>query len=248
MDIENELNQNLKHIIVYNKLHELIESEVFPVGYQLPTEPELAIKMGVSRVTLRKSLSLLREEGFIVNLRGKGNFVSAPDNSNKLSFDYKKKIQHPFYFCISCDIHEVEFSFKIEPQNPPMLKLLNQETAVIIVCERFYKNNSDIIGFSKSYLPIEAIIEYKINLNNPKELEDFVEKYIYSQSIKSNTLLTCSNQSKFITNKDIKSDCNYILVSEKLVSKSNLIIMYSDYYISSDYFQVNINLNDKFEF
>ena len=57
-----EKARNLKHVRVYDRLYRLIQEGVYPPGSQLPSEPDLAAQMGVSRMTLRRALSLLRLE------------------------------------------------------------------------------------------------------------------------------------------------------------------------------------------
>ena len=43
---------------------------------KLPAERELAAALGVSYVTLRRAIGLLRERGLVVTLHGRGNFVT----------------------------------------------------------------------------------------------------------------------------------------------------------------------------
>lgn len=54
-----------------------VEAGVWPVHYRLKPEPELAEDFGVSRGTLRKALGSLISEGRLVQVRGKGTFVTA---------------------------------------------------------------------------------------------------------------------------------------------------------------------------
>ena len=70
-----EKSRKLKHVKVYDQLYAQILSGEYPRGSQLPSEPDLSKKMGVSRMTLRQALALLREDGLIHNVQGKGNFV-----------------------------------------------------------------------------------------------------------------------------------------------------------------------------
>jgi len=54
-----------------------IYAGTYPRGGRLPTEPELIAAHGVSRVTVRLALGLLRGEGLIEAVKGRGTFVRA---------------------------------------------------------------------------------------------------------------------------------------------------------------------------
>ena len=56
-------------------LREKIEGGEFAPGARLPGEIELAKKFGVSRVPVRRALSLLENEGMLSRHRGRGTFV-----------------------------------------------------------------------------------------------------------------------------------------------------------------------------
>ena len=78
-DVLSEKAKKLKHVKVYNRLYSMIQDGVYPPGSQLPSEPELAQQMDVSRMTLRRALALLQEDGLVINIRGKGNFINEAD-------------------------------------------------------------------------------------------------------------------------------------------------------------------------
>jgi len=58
--------------IIYNK----IISGHYEPGEKLPTEDELALSYGVSKITIRNALSRLETEGLINRIRAKGTFVT----------------------------------------------------------------------------------------------------------------------------------------------------------------------------
>ncbi len=78
-----------KHVLVYNKLYALIKNGTFPIDSQLPSEPELADMMDVSRMTLRRALALLQEDDLVSLVRGKGNFIK---NTNANSYLNTRKL------------------------------------------------------------------------------------------------------------------------------------------------------------
>lgn len=66
-----------------------VASGEWPPSYRLPSEPELAAELSVSRGTLRKALQTLIQEGLLRQVRGKGTFVTSaaiePAIAQKLS-------------------------------------------------------------------------------------------------------------------------------------------------------------------
>ncbi len=57
-------------------LYELIESGVYAAGESLPSEAELALRLGVSRSTIREALSYLEKDDLILRKQGVGTFVA----------------------------------------------------------------------------------------------------------------------------------------------------------------------------
>lgn len=65
-----------KHEQVYNWLRSMIETNKFDEGTRLPTEEEIAAQFGISRMTVRKAMETLVDEGMIVRIKRKGTFLS----------------------------------------------------------------------------------------------------------------------------------------------------------------------------
>ena len=62
--------------LVVEQLRAMIQSGELPDGSQLPSEPELAKALKISRSTLRAALSYLENEGTVLRRRGVGTFVA----------------------------------------------------------------------------------------------------------------------------------------------------------------------------
>ena len=60
-------------------LREMIKSGELPPRSLLPSESYLQQEQGVSRGTVRMAMSLLRDEGLVVTISGRGTFVKERD-------------------------------------------------------------------------------------------------------------------------------------------------------------------------
>ncbi len=65
------------HAQISDWLREQIVSGRWPTHYRLKSEPELAQALQISRGTLRRAISTLIDEGRLVQVRGKGTFVTS---------------------------------------------------------------------------------------------------------------------------------------------------------------------------
>jgi len=63
-------------------LREAIETKVLGPEDALPSERQLAAELGISRITVRKAIDGLAEEGLLVRRQGSGNFVGARIEKN----------------------------------------------------------------------------------------------------------------------------------------------------------------------
>jgi DNA-binding LacI/PurR family transcriptional regulator len=72
---------------VREKICDLIYNGAFPEGKRIPAERNLSEQLGVSRVTLRKALDILSEDGLIRKDAGSGNVVQMPNHGNAFERD-----------------------------------------------------------------------------------------------------------------------------------------------------------------
>ena len=64
-----------KYYILKQKISKMIDEEEFGANELIPSERELMAKYDVSRITVRKALDDLVNEGYLYRIQGKGTFV-----------------------------------------------------------------------------------------------------------------------------------------------------------------------------
>jgi len=86
------MNYLYKQIIKY--LEELIEENKLIIRYRIPSERQLALKFGVSRITAKNAINFLVEEGKLYRRQGKGTFIVNPDfkSSDNQFFDSRTAV------------------------------------------------------------------------------------------------------------------------------------------------------------
>lgn len=68
---------------VKDYLLELIKEHKNEPRYQLPSENQLALKFSTTRITAKRALTELQDEGYIYRIHGKGSFIQPDIASNK---------------------------------------------------------------------------------------------------------------------------------------------------------------------
>lgn len=68
---------------VKDYLLKLIKEHKSEPHYQLPSENQLALKFSTTRITAKRALTELQEEGYLYRIHGKGSFIMPDISSNK---------------------------------------------------------------------------------------------------------------------------------------------------------------------
>ena len=92
-------NENLYETVKNRICNDIFEGH-YEDGDRIPPERELEELLGVSRVTVRKSLELLEEEGLVVREVGRGTTVTLRNAGNRSELDMVVLIapaQNPFF-------------------------------------------------------------------------------------------------------------------------------------------------------
>ncbi|MGG0177681.1 GntR family transcriptional regulator [Gottfriedia acidiceleris] len=244
MSVENKKKLPL-YVGVYEKLFKLINEGVYPIGSKLPSEPELSKMMNVSRMTLRQGLGLLKEDGYIETIHGQGNFIKQNLNLRSVGLE---KIDNTVYQCCTETIDDVdaylEVSFSDDYEY--VKKIFNQDSAVLIRFNRWYKAKNKIVAHAYTMFPSETASLYQMNLGDHlgvlKILEEDIYKLIHSSTIEikfTESVLPSSNH-------ELRSTNNlFVLLIENLYDSMGNIVLKNKIYIPIELSSIKINRINK---
>lgn len=242
VNINQSKTKKLKHVKVYNQLYELIQNGTYPPGSQLPSETSLAAQMNVSRMTLRKALTLLQEDSLTKNLQGIGHFVrSESDTSAQMT--RQNAILHPVYTYCTEELDSVEIAFRIEPPTKSIADSLKRYTPAVVIADRWYKHNSSPVAYSLSFLPIELIAAKQIDLNDPEQLRQYLESTCYEKMNCCRRICSHSTAGNFsASNYTLSEQNSFLMIQENIYDEHNHISVSSKHYIPSELFRIEIHL------
>lgn len=128
-----------------------IETEVYKVGEQLPTDMEFCDLYQVSRITVRRALSELEAEGYIERVQGKGSYVKFKGIHQSISKFYTFTEEIIKMGLVPGSIF-VDFK-EIKADENLAEKLRVAEGDDIYLVERLRLADKVIVAYDRSYIP-----------------------------------------------------------------------------------------------
>lgn len=167
------------YVKAYHQLYHMINNNEFSSD-KLPSEPELAKQLGISRMTLRQALAFLQDDGLIKNIHGKGNFI-VKDLPDKVT-EGLEKLSNPVYKAQIEPIEQVELYFSIDLDSEYTRQVLEKKSTAVVSVERWYKSQGKYLAFCFTYLPIDILEELGIDLHNQDGFKEILETAIYQEA------------------------------------------------------------------
>ncbi len=237
---EKERHNKLKYVKVYDRLYEMIQNGTFPPETRLPSETVLAEQLDVSRMTLRKALMLLQEDGMTRNVQGVGHFVCSPSENGE-DLQPVNACYHPVYSYCTEHPDSVEMAFRIEPPTKSIADVLKQYTPAVVIVDRWYKKGQTTLAYSLSFLPIGLIGKEKIDLNNSQQLQDYLENRCYEGTNRCRRVCSHSAAGNFTAlTYTLSEKDSFLLVQETIYDTEGSVLVSSKHYIPSELFRIEI--------
>ncbi|QBO36875.1 GntR family transcriptional regulator [Periweissella cryptocerci] len=225
-----------KPVQVYNSILDKIDSEHF-VG-MLPSENDLTKLFNVSRGTIRSSLNLLKEDGIISSIKGKGNIINAHVTSEKKSG--LEINDSPFYK--SCDkvIENVDAYSLRHAESSHSKKLFGAGDHFTI--NLWYGPADQYIGNDFCMVSKELAEAHNVESMNSEALRNFLEKQLYDLSSYSTLSMTISLRDKSDFKRKFADEVNQLVVlTEDLFDSDHALLCQSKYYVPLQFFRTMLN-------
>jgi GntR family transcriptional regulator len=123
---------------VYMDLRDRLANRRDPDDAPLPSEPDLAKRYGVSRVTIRTTLARLERDGLVRRVRGVGTFP-ARFRADDGPADIQGHLENLLSFEEATTLHNLEWSHDVPPE-PAAARALGPEPCLRIVRVRSYRD------------------------------------------------------------------------------------------------------------
>jgi len=161
--------------LVVEQIRNMIQVGKLSYGSQLPSEPELANSLKVSRSTLRAALSYLENEGSILRRRGVGTFVvDRPPLTNKLNINWgvTQIIQST-----GATPGIAEMNFEVQSASQRVVEHLKvQSIDPILLVERVRTADLKPVSISIDHIPLERLQSLEAAEDSLKRFRTFLEE------------------------------------------------------------------------
>lgn len=240
----NKLAHQLKrplYINVYDELLLQIKKGVYPIDSRLPSEPELASRLGISRATLRQALALLQDDGIVRNIRGKGNFVV--DSFYKPEAVPLEKLSNPMHKCHVSTFDRIDTHYRLDEDTEYTKQVLKRDSSAVVAVERLYRNGNDLLAYAFTFMSMETVESLSLDLNNKEQLLDFLENQVYENANHGEIEIKFTHTVNLVDQKEKligQNEC--FLLLESLYNNEEYPILHNKFYIPQQFSNIKLNI------
>lgn len=231
------------YINVYDELLLQITKGVFHAGSQLPSEPDLARELGVSRATLRQALALLQDDGLVRNIRGKGNYVL--DSVSKQEDVQLEKLSNPMHKCHISTFDQIDIHYRLDPQTEHTKQVLRRDASTVVALERLYRKEGALLAYAFTFMPMHTIESLSLDLNHQESMLEFLENEAYADANHGNIEIKYTHTVNLADRKEKlvgQNECFLLLETLYSKTESEYPIMYNKFYIPQQFSNIKLNI------
>ncbi|GMA09250.1 hypothetical protein GCM10025886_24020 [Tetragenococcus halophilus subsp. flandriensis] len=230
-----------KYVQIYNQMMLMIKRSQFPPGSKLPSEEKLTQDFGISRVTLRTALSLLKEDGMIRSVHGQGHFVSP--NTSKENHRGLSNFSCPIMESLNLPLEQITAKDAYYYKNPSSVftdKLFQVQDLTYLTLNVWYKSYEQNVANLFSIILPETVRQFGFDLEDNEQIIRFLEKDIYQEALNSHLTVTVSSRDVNSFRRKFPEDQKLILLTEDLYSNDGKLLAQNKYYIPEAFFRTSL--------
>lgn len=220
------------YLAIVNALKDHIHKGKYKPGDMLDSEAGLMKEYNASRMTIRKSLSLLSSEGYIYSVPGKGNFVCTPE-TNLFQFRFNK------YDDLGAPIEEVKLiSVQVKKGEPDtILRLRQGDGDKTVEAKRLLSCTGGPMALEYiyfTYIPNMPVVEERLKFAN--HLEGIEKRLAFSieKKITLNIDRADEVQARWL---QCKQGTPLVLLEEDVINGENdTVVSFTRFYALPAYF------------
>lgn len=213
-----------------------IDDGTYPIDSKIPSEEELCVKYDVSRITVRKALEELAEEGLLVRRQGKGTFVSVP----QAEVDVKPITS----FHDACRAFGKTPSTKVlsartvKPSKEDMLELNAPADARVVEIDRVRYADGEPVILERNHFP--SVYSYLLESNLSGSLYNLLRAYGIEPSKASHDVSLVSADENKSTLLGVEIGTPLLFLHEVIYDQKGRPLHISHQYIRGDKFTLKI--------
>lgn len=233
------MTSDLKYMTIYRTLKHRIAEGRYKVGELFPTEPELQREFGASRITVRRSVQMLVDEGFLQRMPGVGTVVLSSKGSLQLNslVSFAKENQSK---SLSSEI--VRYRAVLAPKPIVLYRLGLSANDTVAYQERIRYVDGEPVGFQRIHVPSFMGLDEDVLSNRSISLYELFEE-------KGHKVLDAEETIEAVSADDILSGYLRIEVGSPLLyvqrttrDQGERVVEYAEIYYRGDSYQYSAKL------
>lgn len=229
------------HNQIFEDILNKIKEGYYEKGTLLPSETKLQQQYGVSRITVRRAIQNLQDEGFVEKLSGKGTIVNSPKkilNLQKLS-SFSQDLEF-----IGGQSSSVLVNFKLIKPNDKIRSKLSVDNNDKVYCiERIRLSGDEKIGFHRAYILADHIDLGEKNFDKNSSLYDMLAKQGIHLSYAEESIEALNPSKEIQKYLDIKENIPILYKERTTFDINNKIIEFVEIYYRGDLYKYKVKLD-----
>lgn len=228
---------------LYVRIEEALAAilQTYQVGDRIPSETELARRLGVSRVTIREALRTFEERGQIIRKHGVGTFIASPHVVFETGLEVLESLDE--FLCRmgkKCGFENLSIGEEIpDPATQQKLQLSTGEKVIII--SRTRTADEDTIAYMHDVIPASIARLEDIKIKFTGSVLDYLQQYLGIVPSYALTYLLSENASKALAHSlRVPKGTALLVLEETLYDDKGRPINFSKNYYNTQLFRFSI--------